>query len=174
MFSPLPVRFCFPYFLCDFFPLPCVQFFPISVLPPSLRPQTFRLFPGSLSISGFTAPFLELGVCGPRVVTNHAHTPPSEQQSSQGRLRLLNLSLITPQSTGNKGQMGLISTVKYYFLSALNRFFNKSRFSLSLETFLPSFNLLETISSSRNITFPPESDIAIFPSLFFINLILES
>jgi hypothetical protein len=87
------------------------------------------LFLGSLSISDFTAPFLELGCCGPRVVTNHAHTPPLEQQSSQGRLRLLNLSTISPQSTGNGGQKGLISTVRIYLRSSLNRFFNKSLFS---------------------------------------------
>jgi hypothetical protein len=65
--------------------------------------RRFDCSPDLFTISGFTAPFLELGYCGPRVVTNHAHTPPLKQQSCQGRLRLLNLSKMRAQSTGNRG-----------------------------------------------------------------------
>ena len=79
MFSPLPVRLCFPYplwFLSPSFRL----VFPISVLPLPPHPQMIWLFPEALSNFGFTASFSRLGFCGPRVVTS---TPTPLHRSSK-------------------------------------------------------------------------------------------
>ena len=97
------VRFVFLSFPCCFLPLPFVRLFPpqFSCCFPAHR--AFQLFPGYLSISGSTAPFLGLGSCGPRVPPKRPHTPSPKRQSSQGRDGSINLSTISPQSTGNRG-----------------------------------------------------------------------
>jgi hypothetical protein len=102
MFSPLPVRFCFPYFLCDFFPLPFVQFFP-SQFSRRLTSTDVLTIPRISFDFRFYCSFSELGCCGPRVANKRAHTPSPKQQSYQGGPRFLNLPPTKPQSTGNRG-----------------------------------------------------------------------
>jgi len=89
-----------------FLPLPFVRLFPpqFSCCFPAHR--AFQLFPGYLSISGSTAPFLGLGSCGPRIPPKRPHTTSLKRQSSQGRGGSINLSTISPQSTRNRGIQG--------------------------------------------------------------------
>jgi hypothetical protein len=68
MFSPLPVRLCFPYFSVISFPILAFGFSHLSS-PAVLSPTDDLTIPEALSIFGFTASFSRLGCCGPRVVT---------------------------------------------------------------------------------------------------------
>jgi len=51
-----------------------------SALPPSSRPQAFRLFPVLLPDPGFRRPFLGASFCGPRVAPKRPHTTPKKRQ----------------------------------------------------------------------------------------------
>ena len=102
MFSPLPVRLCFPYSSVISFPFLASGFSHLSS--PVASSSTDDLtFPRSSFDLRFYCLSFEARLLWPAGRNKYAHTPPSEQQSSQGRLRLLNLSLIASQSIGNRG-----------------------------------------------------------------------
>lgn len=110
MFSPLPVRLCFPYSSVISFPFLASGFSHLSS-PVVLSSTDDLTFPRRSFDLRFYCLFFEARLLWPAGRNKYAHTPPSEQQSSQGRPRLLNLSLIALQSTGNRGNQGYISSV---------------------------------------------------------------
>ena len=92
VFSPRRVRFRFPQ-LPPLLNSPSLRLvISTSVLLPSPRPQTIRLFPVHLSDPGSTSPTLRIRLLWPAGLPKRPHTTPPERQSQQGKRRLINLS----------------------------------------------------------------------------------